>query len=362
MPQSYLSRFLGTLRTNEERMTELFATLSAAIAAEIVRRANADGEVPREQMFDLSTAIGALVMRFFLGRNRNGEPAPFDILPGGAVFPLSPYMRAMWTAIGEVTRIPVEQHAALMIARLPADLAVTMRNATRNPLVQMTGAVRPNPLARYEPPHRWVDPNGYRLSDRIWNTANNTRRRLDLFLDTSIREGRGAASMARELEQFLQPGRLLRRTNAPYGRDASFDAMRLARTEIARAHAHAGEMSAAMNPFVQGLKWTLSGSHRKRDICDDYAMGGVNGDGVYPIDDHPTMPAHPQDMCRWTYVMIDAEQQQATLDALRDDIRSARASLANAIGPLAVERFTQLLLTGGIATTPFVANPMGAAA
>ncbi len=119
----------------------------------------------------------------------------------------------------------------------------------------------PNPLAEYDPPHLWVDPNGYRLSDRVWRTAGETRRKVDAMVDEGIRQGRGALALSRDLEEYLHPGRQIVRTKAPYGTDASYDAMRLARTEITRAASKAHEAAALDNPFVTGLKWKLSPQH-----------------------------------------------------------------------------------------------------
>ncbi|PJF23673.1 MAG: hypothetical protein CUN53_21700, partial [Phototrophicales bacterium] len=48
----------------------------------------------------------------------------------------------------------------------------------------------PNALAQYEPAHTWVDPKGYRLSDRIWRTGEITRQRIDALIAEGIREGK----------------------------------------------------------------------------------------------------------------------------------------------------------------------------
>lgn len=333
---------MQVMGVDEARMTEAFIALAHAIASEIARRANRDGIVPRTASVELQQAIDLLIMSFFIGRNRRGERAPFEILPDGSVFPLSTYMRLLWTGITEATRIPVEQNAAMLTKRLPLDVLSALQVARRNPFqAAQTGGqtpiFRPNPLAKYEPAHLWVDPHGYILSDRVWNTAGNTRSRLDAFLEDRIRHGQGALQMSRELETFLVPGRALR-TSKPYGTDASFDAMRLARTEIARAHAAAAQTSAALNPFVQGLRWNTSGSHPKPDICDWNAAGSP-----YPIDRFPTMPAHPHCMCYTTYEMVGNPQH--TLDAMREDIRRARRALVDLIGPVRVDEFVRLLLS-----------------
>lgn len=348
MAVSYRARFLGVMRANERRMAALFGELSAGIAADVTRRAGPDGTVSRTATLEIQRSAGERVNAFFLATNRRGERAAFELLPDGTLLPLSPYLRALWRAITEATRLPVEQHAGLISRRLPPDLMARLRSAQRNPFAAARTAIseqvfRPNPLARYAAPHQWVDPNGYTLSDRIWNTAGDTRRRLDAYLDEAIRQGRGALAMDREIEQFLVPGRSLTRTKAPYGTDASYDAMRLARTEISRAHAQASEMSAALNPFVEGLKWNLSGSHPRPDICDDNARGGP-----YPLDSPPTLPAHPHCLCYWTYAMVPADRQRTILDELRADVRRERSLLMDLIGPLLVEQFIQLLLGSGL--------------
>ena len=355
MPQSYRSRYLSVLKRNEQGMAALFADLSRTLSAAIARRADADGNVPRTATFELQRIAGDLVTQMFLRPNSRGELAPFTILANGRVLPLSPYMQVLWGAIRTVVRLPVEQNSAMLRRSLPPDVLATMSKANTNPFtvadamvseLEAADLVRTNPLARYDAPHEWVDANGYQLSDRIWNTAATTRRRLDLYLDTAIREGRGALQMSRELEHFLRPDRSDLRTNAPYGTNASYDAMRLARTEIARAHQEATRVSAAMNPFVEGMKWNLSASHPRTDICDDLAAGGRNGDGVYSIGEYPERP-HPNCLCYAT--QVTAEGTESILDALAADIRRTRAEFVDLVGPVEVERFEQLLLGENVA-------------
>jgi 8-oxo-dGTP pyrophosphatase MutT (NUDIX family) len=287
------------MATAERALNRAFADLAAGITADLARVADADGNVPRAATLDLQRRAADRVQAMFLGRNRAGELAPFELLANGRLLPLSPYMRILWQAITTVVGLPVEQNAAMLAKRLPADVLAVMRRGTVDPFAEARAMVsevevfRPNPLAQYEAPHTWVDPRGYRLSDRVWNTTAHTRRQIDLYLETAIREGRGALAMSRELERFLMPSRANLRTSAPYGKSASYDAMRLARTEITRASTEATRAAAAMNPFVQGIQWMLSPSHPKPDICDTYARGGPNGDGVYPIESYPGRP-HPQ--------------------------------------------------------------------
>ncbi|SDO85299.1 hypothetical protein [Selenomonas ruminantium] len=45
------------------------------------------------------------------------------------------------------------------------------------------------------------------------------------------------------------------------------------------------------------IRWALSNTHEEIDVCDQYAHGGVNGDGVYSPDECPPYPAHEGCKC-----------------------------------------------------------------
>jgi len=254
-------------------MTQLFGDLATALAGDIARQADAAGSVPRSATPAIQRQIGERVQTLFLGRNRAGELAPFEVAANGRVIALAPYGAALWAGITAAARLPVEESAGILAKYAPDDVLAVLRQAkgnpftaakrrvvetvaelvltTRNGLVMSTPTgldltnlqevelFQPNVLAAYDPPHLWVDPNGYRLSDRVWNTSQATRQAIDAYVDDSIKKGIGALEMSKGLTQFLTPGQSLVKTNAPYGTTASYGAMRLARTEITRAHMEA---------------------------------------------------------------------------------------------------------------------------
>lgn len=347
MATSYRSQHLANMCQNEAQMTRLFVSLSATITREIVRSADPDGTVPRSATLDIQRVASDATTRLFVARGGPERNAPFTTLPDGAVMPLSPYMRILWPRITDGTRISVEQQNSIMRRKLDnAPLVLSAFQMARiNPFAASRLAVEqivfnPNPLAQYAPPHLWVDPRGYTLSERIWRTAGSTRRRLDMFIEERIAQGQGALEMARDLETFLHPGRRLKRTRAPYGTNASYDAMRLARTEITRAAAQATEMAAELNPFVVEMSIVLSPSHPKYDICDEAAAASP-----FPKSEIPAqyqIPLHPHCLCSYRYGM--ASNTSEILDELRDDVRRERVGLTSLIGPVQVVRFVQLLL------------------
>jgi len=358
MASTYRQQFLGLLATNERSMAAMFSDLHARIMLHITRAAVGEGQtIPAQDSQAVRDRISAEVLSTFVTNGQGGAPSAFTVLRG-RVMPQSPYLRALWPLLEQSVKLAVEEQGAIMrrqLRRAPDVLAV-FEKATHNPLV-WARAVHEQTVPRraflaYDPLHRFVDPRGYRLSDRIWDTATITRRKVDQLLTEMIAEGRGSRAISDELEAFLQPGRMIVRTNKPYGTTASYDAMRLARTEIAAAHSRAGVMSAQMNPFVQKYHVRISGSHVKVDICDDAADGGP-----YELNDTENLPPlHAHCLCTTMWVLV--ENSQVVLDEFRDDIRAREAdliavlrgepdrapSLMDFITPLLTERFTRLLL------------------
>lgn len=152
----------------------------------------------------------------------------------------------------------------------------------------------------YDAAHLFVHPHdGYRLSDRIWRTSQKTRNKIDLLLAHEIRNGTAAVDIAKQLEGFLKPERAGVQTRKPYGRWGSYDARRLARTEITAAHGRATLGAAEANPFVQAIRWALSAFRDDWDCkCEPNAEADSGlGPGVYELGSVPDYPDHPHCMC-----------------------------------------------------------------
>lgn len=166
----------------------------------------------------------------------------------------------------------------------------------------------------FDPQRRWVDPRGYRLSDRIWKQGVLHRRNIDKVLKRGIKRGDGPATIAKELREYLDPdaaplsfrrdGRILRRRRARGrfrdGQGASA-ARRLARTEVQRvAHDATVQSVRDLREDIPraAVIYALSPAHPKIDICDSYADGSSRGypPGVYLPDEVPSIP-HPSCLC-----------------------------------------------------------------
>lgn len=261
----------------------------------LTRYAGADGKINRRNRADVLREAGEIITRVFVGRD--GRSA-FD---RDGVTPLSPYALALNLALAQVQHGAVRIQGEWLKKHAPDDVWRWLaQGRPRQPVVaeqtrreELIAAYRELLVDTgnlgYDAAHTFVGDDGYTLSDRIWRAGNVTRAKIDQFISDGITSGIGAFELAKKLEQFLTPGRAALRTNKPYGVDASYDAMRLARTEITAAFGRATMAAARANPYVIQVWWKLSPSHPKPDICDTYEAGSP-----WTLNRVPAYPAHPQ--------------------------------------------------------------------
>jgi len=154
-------------------------------------------------------------------------------------------------------------------------------------------------------------------------------------LMAGIANGDSAWNIAQQLEQFLGANadcprwtstRLYGRTksdiaagdttglrSAPCdGSGVSYNALRLARTEIQKAHALATDRVLAAQPWVEKEKVNLSAAHPETDICDETVQGGEKGEGVYEVGTIE-LPLHPNCLCYKTAVLMDEKAFTSSL-------------------------------------------------
>lgn len=376
----------------KKRFTELMTQTAQRISSLVLRAADDDGVIPIEDSTSLITQSLRLIDQLFV--SSDGRTA---VRKDG--MPLSPYAKVLLEEIGRVTYDTVEAHSKFLKATLPGDVRRWLDTSSRrlseialtpplpltpSPLASARSshdyregelltelmtldeikrrfpsltdadarAVRdlrlfePNPLAEYEAAHTWVDERGYRLSDRIWRTNQETRRKLNDLMQDLIASGTSARDIARLVEQFLIPGRELLRTNRPYGTDGSFDAMRLARTEIAHAANQAAYMAAMTNPYVTGIDVVRSANGDATcPICPQHATIGFSGERLRPpygMGGASIPPYHPHDMCYVISVVMDTD---VVTERLRRMLEISReVNLAPVMTPAQIDGFMQDLL------------------
>lgn len=354
-----------------KRYTVLMTNAAERIGAVVLRSSEEDGIVPVERAGAVAGEAVAVLDGVFLG-----DGGREVVRPDGT--PRSPYARVLLEEIGVMVYQIVLAHQKFLRKRLPGDVRFwmersavsemgigrrTMRELTVDQLMerfpelsrgnaQKASRLRlfdPNPLAEYEAPHTWVDPSGYRLSDRIWRVDQRTRQQLDAMLIDGISQGLSAVDIARLATRYLIPGREKVQTNKPYGTDMSYDAMRLARTEIAAAANNAALISARRNPYVDLIEVVRSSNGDATcPICPQHATIGISGERLrepYSVETPPAdiAPYHPHCMCHIRSVLN--QDVQSVEDDLRATLAASReANLTPYVSPVEAEQFTKNLL------------------
>lgn len=140
--------------------------------------------------------------------------------------------------------------------------------------------------------------DGLRLSDRVWRVAENSRNAVRTIVEAAVASGQDSRSVARLVQQYLRPGvktalrpETRRRLGVPS--DVSYEAMRLAVTELNTAFHEGTVMAGRATPSYLGVLWRLSASHPRPDYCDYLATR--NG-GFWPRGNEPERP-HPWCRC-----------------------------------------------------------------
>lgn len=129
---------------------------------------------------------------------------------------------------------------------------------------------------------------GMNLSEKVWNITNQFKNELELALDVGLGEGKSAATMTKEVKQYLvYPDKLFRRVRDKRGalhlskaakafhpgqgvyRSSYKNALRLTGTENNIAYRMADYERWQKLDFVIGIKVMLSNNHPVYDICDE---------------------------------------------------------------------------------------------
>jgi hypothetical protein len=190
---------------------------------------------------------------------------------------------------------------------------------------------------------------GLNLSDNVWNLAGNAKKEIEIIIQNRILEGKGANSVAVEVQKYLnEPDKLFRRirvtkTDADGNehdefqlskaakaykpgrgiyRSAYKNALRLTITEMNRAYRRAEWESYQNNPLIKGYRIALSNNHTAinqktgeaeplYDICDELQ-------GEYPKT-FLWEGWHPHCRCRMIPIFITREEMKERMIARRDN-------------------------------------------
>lgn len=158
------------------------------------------------------------------------------------------------------------------------------------------------------------------LAQRLYKNGVWSTDYIERLIQEGIVRNASARELAKDVYKFVSP-------TAPGG--ASYVAMRLARTEINNAF-HNQQIASYQNPWVESVKWNLSGSHKRPDACDRYAKEDSHdlGAGQFPPGKVPGKP-HPQCLCFLTATSASPEQFARDVRAGKYDDELRRRYEAN---------------------------------
>lgn len=319
---------LDIFATLEEQMRhEVFEPLHGEVVR-MLRHGALRDQLAMGQIESLRTRLQATVQRTILGPALDSGLHPY-LVRHGEIVPRSTYFRVLWGAMRASGQAATAHHAAMMRAHLPPEMVRALEYATVNPFETDVSEMEDGPdLSGHDPLHLWSGPDGKRLLERLWNVAGDLYRRLDKFVTSSIATGQNVNQMDSALWDYLVEGK------------GDYEAMRLARTEVAATYSRVDSAAASLNPLVEQYQPFTSPSHTHTDICDEMVAGGP-----YDKDDMEHLaPYHPFCMCGVMWIMV--QDVSAAVQRLRAQIATALSAAKKAftdlIGPLS-KRFVDVI-------------------
>ncbi|AUH51235.1 hypothetical protein CXB49_10640 [Chromobacterium sp. ATCC 53434] len=171
--------------------------------------------------------------------------------------------------------------------------------------------------------------DGLQLSDRLWRLNRNAAQVLTDHIQFAVINGESAhQAMLRSMGRGAgvpadiasayngaRGGNLGRRVRSLMtgeadpvnGKGVVYQAERVFRSEINRAHGEAYMGAAFQVDGVAGVRFRLSPNHRVRDVCDTHATADRYGlgPGVYPSREACPWPAHPNTLSYVELVFAD---------------------------------------------------------
>ncbi len=139
------------------------------------------------------------------------------------------------------------------------------------------------------------------LSQRVYRNQALSRGYVNRTINNGLLLGKSVTEIAADVKKYIDP-------RTPGG--ASYAAMRLARTEVVTAYHESSKKQFMQTPWVERVRWNLSGSHPRPDTCNEYAEDVQHRGwpaGVYRPGDVPDKP-HPNCLCYITPEVMDLDQ------------------------------------------------------
>lgn len=140
------------------------------------------------------------------------------------------------------------------------------------------------------------------LSERIWKDTNKFKKDINTILIEGIAQKKGSKELAKDLEKYVNPDAAKDwnwiKVYPGCNQKVDYNAQRLARTSLHHAYQQALKRSCDSNPYVDGIKWLNSNSHRVCDLCKSRhgkIYQSLKNEGDFTTEEVPI--DHPNGMC-----------------------------------------------------------------
>lgn len=131
------------------------------------------------------------------------------------------------------------------------------------------------------------------LSERIWLDTKKFNKDVDYIVSQGIANKKSAFDIAKDLEVYVNPDAKKswewKKVYPKSNKKIDYNAQRLARTSVNHAFQQSQIRSCEKNPYVEGIKWLASNTHRTCKLCNSR-----NGQ-IYKINEVPL--DHPNGLC-----------------------------------------------------------------
>ncbi len=164
-------------------------------------------------------------------------------------------------------------------------------------------------------------PAGITLSDRVWDISWQAEKAIRNRIQMGVLEGESAARLSRDIRGYLiRPETLRGRIKKMYTpgkgvyKSAYKNAMRVTRTEYARAYTEGTYRYGAQKDWIKGYYWRVA-SGMPCPICADL-------DGAFfPKEEPPPIPAHPHCFCYAEIVMDETRIKEQKIEKFEPIIK-----------------------------------------
>ena len=131
------------------------------------------------------------------------------------------------------------------------------------------------------------------LDERIWSCTKKFEKDIDYIIAEGIASKKSAYELAKDLEIYLNPDARKdwdwSKVYPSASKKVDYNAQRLARTSVNHAYQQAQKRSCMKNPYIEGIEWLSSNSHRTCELCNS-RNGQIFKVNEVPLD-------HPNGMC-----------------------------------------------------------------